>query len=325
MNIFSLATKGSNDAPTLSVCIVVLQGQHKLLRCLNALDKQEYTSWFEIAVPYDQQFAEISDMAEAFPAVRFLPVKGRRTYAEMRALAIRSTGGTIVAITEDHCIPANDWVTSILAAHESSHAAVGGAIEKTMPDTNLNWALYLADYVRYDNPRTAGLAHTLTDCNVSYKRKALNRISEVWQIEFHEPEVHGALTANGESLWYSPSIVVNQQRSMTLKQAVRDRYAFGRLFGGRRIEGTSMFQRILYALLALPLPLLLTLRVARIVFPRRPYLSAFLKALPYLLLLNACWAWGEFVGYLTGASADSLTPVHPIGEGALSASKELDD
>ena len=157
------------------------------------------------------------------------------------------------------------------------------------------------------NPRAEGLSTELTDCNVSYKSAALRAIAGIWQSEFHEPAVHGMLRARGEALWFSPDIIVQQQRSMGLSAALRDRYCFGRLFGSGRASAVPLLRRLCHAALCILLPLLLAGRVAQLVFRRRRHVGTFFRSAAALIVLNAAWAWGEFLGYLTGRPDISLT------------------
>ncbi len=302
-----VASKKTFPIP-ISVIVVPLRGNSDLQRCLSALTQQSDMQAREIIVPYAEQITGVSKLAAEFPMVQFLPARGRRTYAELRALGVQQANGAIIALTEDHCIPHLDWCEQILRAQGGPYAAVGGAVEKTGPDTMVNWALYLADYIRYMNPRPASVVANLSDCNVSYKRAALDRIQAVWQVEFHEPSVHAALQQQGEALWFAPNVVVDQQRTMRLGTALRDRYSFGRLFGSERAQLTSKWRRALYMIMTLLLPLLLVGRVAQHVFGKRRCRMAFLFVLPMLIILSAAWAWGELVGYVTARPGTSLTP-----------------
>ncbi len=294
--------------PELTVVVIILCGREPLTRCLTALAQQTGQPNIEIIVPFDESFKDSAAMQLKFPRVRFLGVEGYRTYAELRSLGVQQARGQIIALTEDHCLPEPNWCAEILQAHTGPHAAVGGAVEKRTPDSALNWALYLADYVRYMNPMPEGPRHHLTDCNVTYKQTALAAIAEVWSREFHEPDVHNALKQRGQSLWFCPRIIVEQQRSVRLSEAIKDRYTFGRLFGSGRVKGASVLKRLVYAGLALPLPLLLVGRVAGQVFRKRRGMGAFFRALPALLLISAVWACGELAGYVTGRAAAVLTP-----------------
>lgn len=305
----------------LSVVVVVLVGRRTLARCLTALAPQADRAGVEIIVPYDDRFSELLDLQSEFAQVRFVRAGGRHTYAELRTLAIQQARGDIVALTEDHCTAAPDWCARIVEVHAGPHAAVGGAVE-TAPDTALNWALYLCDYSRYMNPLPEGPAQGLSDCNVSYKRAALDRIAPVWAREFHENLVHGALAADGESLWFSPRIMVDQQRSVTLGAVVRDRYSFGRLFGSGRVATLPATRRALYAGGCLLLPPLLVARVAGNVLRARRCVGPFVRALPAICLLASVWAWGEFMGYVTGRAQSNLTPEPRPGAADLAAASE---
>lgn len=306
----------------LTVVVVILQGRNSLSRCLTALSRQTGVQNLEIIVPYDERSGSVSELQRDFPAVKFLRAEGTRTYAELRAVGVQNAQGDIVALTEDHCTPNPDWCAQILRAHAAPYAAIGGAVDKVAPDTALNWAIYLADYVRYMNPVAAGPAHELTDCNVTYKRSALESIAQVWRDEFHEPAVHGALQARGQTLWLSPDIVVRQQRNLRLGEALRDRYAFGRLFGSGRAHSVSMQRRLIYLGSAILLPMLLLGRVAGHVYRKRRGMASFMRALPALVFLNTVWVWGEFIGYLTGRPEHSLTPGKPAGATDVSSSRQ---
>lgn len=289
-----------------SVVVVVLEGVGRLEHCLGALLSQEHAPSMEILIPWDGTHGSSQLVASRFPQAQFLPVSGgRRTYAELRAIGVQAARGAIIAITEDHCAPRPDWCAQILAAHQAGHAGIGGAVEKETPDRALNWSFYFADYLRYLDPPDGPSVH-LTDCNVTYKRAALEAIAGVWRREFHENQVHEALLARGESLWLSPRIVVRQKRDLTLSAALWDRYAFGRLFAATRVEGTSFSRRLTLLAASLVLPVLLVARIASHIRRTRRYRAEFLRALPLVLLISATWAFGELLGYLTGTPEKTL-------------------
>ncbi|MBI4590751.1 MAG: glycosyltransferase [Candidatus Rokubacteria bacterium] len=309
---------GRSGETELTVVVVMLAGREPLIHCLNALSRQAGAPAMEIIVPYDARLADAGSLAARFPSADFIALEGRRTYAELRALGVRRARGALVALTEDHCTPDPDWCARIVEAHRAPHAAIGGAVEKG-PDTTVSWAVYLYDFSRYMTPLREGPARYLTDCNVSYKRAALGSIAEVWREEFHETAVNWALEARGETLWLSPRIIVRQQRTLRLVAAVRDRYAFGRLFASTRVAGATACRRAFYAGFSFLLPPLLVGRIAANVFRKRRHAGQLLRAAPALLLLTTAWAWGELVGYTTGRPGSSLAPKAPRAD-AISGS-----
>jgi len=303
----------SGAATSLSVVVVTLAGGAYIPHCLQALDRQEGIGTFEIIVPYDDTLPEIETIRSQFPRVRFVKLDGTQTYAQLRAAGFRAAVGDVIALTEDHCAPDPHWCATILELHAQGHAAVGGSVDKTGSDTLLNWAIYLNDFGRYMNPVREGPAAYLTDCNVSYKRAALQELAPLWQDEFHETTVNWALLDRGAHLWLSPRVIVRQQRSLTFRYAMRERYSFGRLFASTRVAATPVWKRLVYAAFSPILPVIIVGRVVRNVAAKGRAIAKFLLSLPHLVLLAAVWSYGEFVGYVTGTAT---TPPPRVGHTA---------
>jgi len=297
--------------PEVSVVVVAFVGEQYLQRLLDALTLQA-TDRTEVIVVCDSLIGNIARFRSSYPTVDFVRFDEPRSPASLRAVGVARARGAIVALVEDHCVPAPDWTAQVIAAHQDDAAAVGGAMEKGFPpdshdDTALNWALYLADYSRYALPMAEGRSGAASDCNVSYKRQALMEIAPVWSNEFHENIVHAELARHGKTLWFSPRIVVHEQRSMTWSQTLHDRYSFGRLFGSTRVVGASPVKRLAMSGAALLLPPLLVARVTGNVVRRRRYLGALARASVPLIVVASAWAAGELTGYVTGKAGASLS------------------
>jgi hypothetical protein len=293
----------SSPDPKLSVVVIVLAGGHHLERCLEALRRQESSPSMEVIVPHREGMPSADSLGARFPEVRFLPMPGRSSYAQARTAGLRSARGEILAITEDQCIPPPQWCANVVAAHAGPHVAVGGPVEKQEPDTPINWSIYLRELGTYMPPVHEGPSECLTDCNVSYKREALEAIAALWQGAFHEPQVHAALREHGGTLWLSPSMLTFQQRAMQLGPAILERYEFGRLYGSLRVETASPLRRLALALATPLLPIVLLGRVILTVLRKRRHVAACIRALPYLVLFSLAWSWGECLGYLTGRAS----------------------
>jgi len=299
----------TNPTPNqLSVIVIPVVGRPSIEECLQALQDQQEAPPFEIIVPHDSRLEMTAELVQKHLGASFVAHEGVRTFAELRASAVHQAAGQIIAITEDHCLPDPGWCSAIIKAHAAPHAAIGGVVDKRRPDTALGWAIYFADYLRYSTPQPEGPRSTLTDLNVTYKRIALDPIETVWSDEFHENLVHEAFLTRGETLWLSPAIRVGQGRSMSLKTAIEDRYAFGRLFASTRSSVLPNSRRLIILLASLLIPVLLVIRAAGHIRRAPQYLPEFLRSLPLLALLSLVWAWGEFMGYLTGKPARSLRP-----------------
>lgn len=305
------AQRSAPSGVPLSVVALAFGGG--LSRCLEALRTQVAAVGAEIIVPFDDTLTDVRELQAAFPRVTFAQMPGVHTPAELRATGAARTVGDVVAFLEGHCQPAPDWCQRILDAHQAHHAAVGGPIEKGLPegrpaDSALNWAVYLADYSRYMLPLPEGATHALSDCNVSYQRSALDATRGHWTAEFHENVINGALRELGASMWFDPAMVVYEQRELRLSDALRDRFNFGRLFGSTRVPGVALPKRAAMAMAAMFMPPVLVGRVVGTLRRRGRHQDQLLRSMPSLVLISTAWMFGEALGYLTGTAGRPLRP-----------------
>jgi predicted dehydrogenase len=308
----------SGAVPGKLSVVVLPFGSKDLTWCLESLTKQTVAP-AEVIVVHDASLPDAATLERGFPGIRFLGVAGTRPPAALRAIGAAAASGDVVAFLEGHCMPAAEWCGRIMRMHLEPHAAVGGPIEKGMPpgrsrDTALNWSIYLSDYGRYMLPLPQGPVHSLSDCNVSYKRSALEATRPLWSVEFHENVVNGALRAAGSTLWFDPDMVVLESRELTLGAAMRDRYSFGRLFGSTRVTGKGLPRRLVLGGAALLMPPLLVWRVVRTVLSKGRHRAALLRSTPHLVVVATSWMAGEAVGYVTGAAGRTLRtdPARPL-------------
>jgi hypothetical protein len=293
----------STPAPRLSVVVVVFAGGDAPDRCLASLARQAVDGGIEVIVAHDASFAASPDWVRQHPAVRVVATPAAASPARLRSLGVAATRGTIVACTEDHCVPAPDWAARIVAAHEASPGVVGGTIDKEAPASAGAWAAFLLDYSRYMPPLAAGDAEYVSDCNVSYDRADLDAVADSWRGEFHETTVHWALKERGVRLRLDPSIVVRQDRDIHFTRYLRERLGHGRVFAGTRVADASLGQRAKWSVLALPLPVVIVARVVARLAARGALRAPPAAAWPALAGSAVAWSLGELMGYVTGRGA----------------------
>jgi GT2 family glycosyltransferase len=322
----------SLSLPALSVVVGLISGRREdLERCLRALHDQTLTLDMEVLVPYDPPCADVAALAEQLPSregltVRFLPVDidtaaarrgaSREHHDTLRTVGLRAARGQLIALTEDHAHTAPSWCEELVAALERfpDAAAVGGAVECDS-ERRLNWAVYFCDFGRYQNPLPPGPSEFVSDSNVVYRREALERVAAAWKDDYHETAVHWAMIAAGYRLCTTPRVVVWQRRHpLGLAEALNERYVWARSFAGTRGRLEGVPKRVVRALLAPLLPLVMTARVARQSLERGAHTGRFLAALPLVLLLQVFWALGELVGYVTGRADAAEAGGAPGGE-----------
>ena len=307
------------SAPRLTVVVAPVGDGSALPGCLEALQQQQDPPSLEVIVPVDASVRDLERMRRAFPDVIFLDVEGTAEDAlsgdigtahlaidRRRAAALAAARGEIVAVAEEHGRPDPDWCHNLSGAHrDETNAVIGGAVVNTRPRL-VNWALFFMDAGRYQNPVPEGPVQYVTDVNVSYKREALLRVQDVWREMYMETDVHDALARLGEVHRLRRDLVMAIDRGpLSLRYALAERFAWARLYAGRRAATVSGARRWLLALGTPLLGPLLAVRQAELAFGRGQHRGAFLRCLPLLLLMDFVWSLGELTGYLTGAVVDS--------------------
>jgi hypothetical protein len=305
------------DRPVLSVILTVVDGAEALRRCLGALLVQQTAPAMEILVPFDSSVPSVAsivaettrDRQDAL--VRCLDlghIASTRRSAHSsaaqhelvdrrRAAGLAAAQGNLIAIVEDRGVPRPDWASTACRLHrEHPGQVIGGAIENGR-DTTLSWAVYLCDFARYQRPFAAGPRRYVSDVNVVYKRQAIEDTREIWRARFHEPWVHAALERNGQTLFLSPDLVVDQVRDdLGLGGLIRERLAWGRLFGALRARHASRLRRLAWVVSSPVVPAVLLARILRGRRAKPPAAGRMLTVVPATILLLAAWAAGEAMG-----------------------------
>ena len=285
---------------TVSIAVVCMSGVQYLARCMESLRRQRGAPEFEIVVACAPQLPDIDASRQIFPEARIVVNLGQRTPLELASRAVRECRGELILLTKDHCVPSPDWVRAMVDAQCKGRAVVGGRVEIGPEASTTEWAYFFIDFFRYAEPVAAGATSSLTVCNVSYKRAELDTIRDLWKETFAETTINEALRARFGSLWLTPASEVTIYRHITLRDAIFERYAHGRLFAFSRLSRWSITQRVLYILGAPVLPFLLLGRMARAASGSRRNRRAFILSLAPLSLMVVARCWGEWLAYVTG-------------------------
>lgn len=300
--------------PGLSVAVVGICSAAHLRRCLDALRSQEGAPAFEIVVAYDPHLQDVAALSLEYPEVRLVANQGQRTPLELASRAIRESRGEIILLTEDHCIPHPDWVKRLSESLEAGYGAAGGVVELAEGASGVDWAFYFVDFFRYADPVVDGPSPTLTVCNVAYRRRDLEALSDMsWKAFFHETAVNDSLRDRVGPLRLSGGGRVTMRRHVRLRDALYERYAFGRLFGCTRLEHTRGARRWLYRLGAPALPPVLLGRMYRKAARSAVLRRQLLRGLIPLNLMVLAWSWGEWLGYLTQRRPQDLSVAQETG------------
>lgn len=285
--------------PKISVIVVAICSIPQLRRALAALESERDGTSFEVIVAADPRLEGLAQFGSEFPSVVFLSKDNCNTPNELTTLALGRARGERIVLTEDSCVASSGWLADLTGTSWEGRAAVGGAVEATPGISGAMWAFCYVDFFRYMRPLREGAAPTLSVCNVAYHRSHLDAVSDLWRDGFNETEVNGALQERFGPLWLRPQSEVRVRRDVTFRDAVYERYAFGRMFGVTRIAHSGIGRRLYYAATAPALPVLLMGRMTAKARQDSALLRQFVRAIPAILVMVAAWSWGEWLGYLT--------------------------
>ena len=166
---------------------------------------------------------------------------------------ILAASGERVATTTAHCVPAADWVETLLAA-VLDRAAIGGMIENDRNADARAKAIFLLRYAAYAPPQQRREVRDLAADNAVYRRADLLRHADLLQRGFWEPSFHERFRAEGIRLELDPRLKVIHHNRYSAREVMAQRFAHGREFGLTRASPRPLWQR---GLLVLAAPLLL--------------------------------------------------------------------
>ncbi len=308
-------------SPILSVVVTVVSDTAQpadlrhLESCLEALERQINSPSLEVLVTCEANLPGMEELQQRFSGVTFIcvdrlrsavPKPSREHHDVLRGTGFRRARGLLVASLEDHDRPDPHWCAQLVKEHGRPLAAVGGAIENGI-DRMMNWGVYFCDFGRYQNPVPRGPSASASDANVCYKREALESVGGAWDRSYNETRVHAALAEHGAIIALSPDVIVYQHRlNLRLGPILLERYAWGRSYAAVRPATAHFLHRSVLIALCPLLPFVLPLRQFITVLRKGRTRGAFLRALPLIFLLDLVWAYGEFVGYVTGRAMSSL-------------------
>lgn len=285
--------------PRLSVVVAASDAVGTVADCLASLEQQTREVPAEIIVVDDSRDGTSEIVAERFPNVRHVRCAERARVPELWRDGIKQCRGEVIVLTIAHCVPGNDWLRQIRAAHAEPYAAVGGSIEKETPSTLTDWAIYLCRYSAYMPPLERSEVVEIAGDNASYKAAVLARYRYLMEPGFWEPVIHAAMRADGHRLLRDPRVAVSYVTSVGILRFMRQRFQHGRMFARQRALPPGFVYRLGRAVASPVIPIVMAARIASRVRSRaRRYTRPFVRSFPILLLFLAAWSIGEMVGYL---------------------------
>ncbi len=284
----------------ITTLIPTIRGWPAARRAIELVVGQTLKAGGEVIVADGSGRAAPDRYIEPSQGVTWMSMPGASVF-QLRMAGYAAARGEVVAVTEDHCHVADDWVERVLAAH-SEHpeaAVVGGAILNGTDTKLVDWAAFMLTQGPFMPPLANGPAARVSGpANVSYKRHVLQRLSG--------DELHGVIdflelpdAVQGAGLVNDDTIRVVHHQSQGFWGTSLAEFDNGRTIAGyrrRKIDRGDVLRILLSPLL----PVYRSVRALRIVGDKERPAGVRAKAAPAHLWLQYCAMAGELIGYAAG-------------------------
>ena len=212
-----------------SVIVCTRNGSSTLNSCLEALERQTHPN-FEVLVIDDGSTDSTPEIAQRFAKVRYVRMEHAGLSAA-RNLGMMEASGSLLAYTDDDCIPDEDWLMYACRAFEDPQCVAAGGPNLPPPPRNLTEACVA---VAPGAPAHVLLndeeAEHLPGCNLVIRKSALHAIGG-FRMEFttagDDVDVCWRLQSHGGKLRFVPAALVWHHRRFTVSAYIRQQRGYG--------------------------------------------------------------------------------------------------
>lgn len=275
----------------LTVVLAAMHDSTELRSCMAILEPQLARVGGELLIVDGSPDGELADVAA-------LAVPGGDVFT-LRAAGAQHARGRVVAFTEDHCSPAQDWCECLLAAHDRHPhtVGVGGAIVNGATSRLIDWANFLAVFAPFLPPLRSTGGRAFPVANVSVKREVLDDHDlSPGRLEL---EIVPHLGRVGHML-LAPDARVAHVQSHGLWRTPLAHFDNGRVSASLPRRSPPLRERLARTANALLLPLRLVPPTVARGLRHRPSRVPALVTAPLVAGLFACHSAGEIAGLYRG-------------------------
>jgi glycosyltransferase involved in cell wall biosynthesis len=290
----------------ISVVVGAQNAKSTISQCLNSVLSQLQGLEAELFVADSSSDGTNSIVSSTFPDIALIHLEGEKLVPHLWGAGIELTTAPIVAITTAHCIPAADWIQSILkqARNQTDCAGVGGAIDPPSNGTAVDWAVYLSRYSAFMPPAADGVVADIPGDNAAYRKEALDRCWTDRTNGFWETLFHHAVRQSGGKLYMSPAVAVRLGTTDSAMDYFHARYKHGEHYGSSRPNNAGPIKLMRIGAAPILMPYLVLRIGARVARTRPDWLIHYIFALPWLIFFMTGWSLGEIQGYRHSGKTD---------------------
>jgi glycosyltransferase involved in cell wall biosynthesis len=294
------AAERTTTTPAVSVVIASIVGSPFIDDCLASVFAQKNAPPFEVIVVDCRGPDNVARLSKRFPEARFIHLAKRETVPRLRSIGFEQSRGAIIAVIEEHCLAADNWLATLSAAFSPDYVAVGGPVGFRDDGRLRDWITYFIEYNSYLPPWPDGETFNVGSANAAYRRQTLQSNLALLTRGYWEATLHPKLLGERAKFHSVPDMIVYHRGPFGYLYYLRQRYLFSRAFAGARRPSLSAVKRAVYLLAAPVIPLLLLARIGSRVFAKKCHPDKFLLSLPLLIPALASYVVGEWVGYAFG-------------------------
>jgi len=226
----SMPVPTAESTATISVIVCTRNGASTLRACLEALDRQTYRN-YEVLVIDDGSTDQTAAIAKSFTRVKY-HLQAHAGLSVARNYGMEQAVGSILAYTDDDCIPDEDWLLHISRAYDDEKWVAAGGPNLPPPARTLTEACVArapgapAHVLLNDEE-----AEHLPGCNLTIRKSALQAIGGFYpeyKTAGDDVDVCWRLQKAGGALRFVPAAQVFHHRRATLKGYLRQQKGYGR-------------------------------------------------------------------------------------------------
>ncbi len=226
----------NNKLIELSVIIPAYNRKDTLKECILSLINQDYPQErYEIIVVDDGSSDGTSTMmgslVQRYPSIRYIQ-RSHKGPASTRNAGIKESIGTIIAFTDNDCIPASDWIRNIIEAHHlhKNVLAIGGLTSVNPHNIKAQVSQFLSDGAISVNINGEKEYIFFPTCNVSFKREHLKEtFSELFPLPAGEDlEFFWRIFKKGNKFLFDEKLQVFHNCHPNFKSFLKQAFMYGR-------------------------------------------------------------------------------------------------
>lgn len=304
-------TKGTADCK-ISVVIAWVNSFDLLTAGLDALLSNTTRKADEIIVVTRHGNHAQMRFVQEYPDVHLVAALRGTPITKLRSIGIKHATGDVIVVTEDHCVPSENWLKAVELRMSDGYQMVGGAVENGWDARLRDTAAFLTEYsfaIKSKNgAQVQDQIGLIPGNNAAYSRAIVDGVCKTLEEDRWESFHYADLERSGTRAVYDSEMLLYHRRPFNFFYFISQRFHFCRSFAEMRSKSLSGTGRIKYGIGCAVLPPLLWLRGLKTLVGKQRMIGTYFLCSPLIAFYLCAGAMGEMYGYFFGGG-NSLAKV----------------